>query len=130
MYRAGRMGAGGLGRRVHELAPKRRGELAARRVGGANEEHRPGCEVTPRHQPGKGIAAQVQVPAAAVTTRTGTRDQARALEHVEMMREEIRCDSDALVEFHGGQVRHRELVDDRQPHRIAQGCVACRPRLD
>ena len=72
---------------------------------------------------------QVDVAAASVAARPAALDQAGRLEHVEVMGEQVRRHTDALLELLRRSVRGGQLVDDRQAGRLTQCGVHRRPLL-
>ena len=120
----GRVGAGAVRALVGELGPQGRGELGSGRVVGAHEQRPLSGSAPARRERAEGVAVEVDVAAAAVAAGSAAADQADVLEHVEVVGEQVRRDGDEALQLDRGAVGGGELVDDRQPHGIAQRRVA------
>ena len=116
-------------RRTDQLRPQRRGELAAGRVGRAHEQRRLRPARRGRGPGRQGVAVEVDVASAAVARRTVAGDEADVLEHVEVVGQQVRREVDAVAQLDRGPVRHRQLVDDRQPGGVPERGVALGSQL-
>jgi hypothetical protein len=64
--------------------------------------------------------AQPHVAAATVTGGHHALDQPDALEHVEVVGQQVASQAELSGQHRGGPVGHGELLDDRQPNRFTQ----------
>ncbi len=76
------------------------------------------------------VGSQVDVAAAAVAARTRPFDEPDPLEDVEVVGQQVRLDPEAAAQLDRRPVRGGQLVDDRQPDRVAERRVACCPAFE
>ena len=75
-------------------------------------------------------APQMDVAPSAVPRGPGAGDQPVSLQHVEVVGEQVRRQLDEGLQLARHPVGDEQLVDDREPHGIAQRRVRARPRGD
>ena len=120
----GRMCARRLGRKGRRRSPQRCGELAASRVASAHEQRPCGDAARPGLHSVEGRALEVYVPAASIPARPRSVDHSDLLEHVEVVSQQVGLDADQPSQLNRGSIRRDEFVDDHQPNRIGEGCIA------
>ena len=72
---------------------------------------------------------QMDVTSATIAARSGPLDQADVLEDVEVVGEQVRFEAEQAAQLDRGPVRHRQLVGDRQPGRVAERGMPRRTHL-
>ncbi len=124
-----RLGAGRGDRAADPVAPQRRGQLRTGRVVGADEHHSVGVAQRRRCQRGQDAGSQPQVRAAAIALGPGPHDQARLLQHLHVVGDQVGGHAQVGADLPGGRVPQRERVHDRQPRRVTERGVDPRPRM-
>ncbi len=115
--------AGAVGRLAGALAPHRRGARGAGRVVRADEQ---GPAAT---GPGEGtrarqrVVAQADVAPAPVARGDAPLDEPDPLQDVEVVGQQVPGQTEPGAEVRGRPVGCAQVLDDRQPHRLAQGGV-------
>jgi hypothetical protein len=75
----------------------------------------------------EGVVAEPDVAASPVAGGHGPFDQAGSFEHVEVVGQQVACEPEPLGQGGGREVGSGQLVDDRQPDRLAEGGMHGRP---
>lgn len=108
---------------VGATSPQRGGQLRARRVVGAHEQHALGRKPCHRSDVRRRCRLEGHIAPPPITLRRTTRDQAGPREHVEMEREQVRSQSGQFLQLRRRAVARPERVDDGQPTLVAQRAV-------
>lgn len=113
----------------HRL-PERGRQLRSSRIGGADEEH----SIRPLDRMGadefQGDVEEMYVATSTISTRPESFDESRMLEDVEVMTQKVRFEIESIAEFGRRTIRMEEILDDRQPNRIAERRVSSGANLD
>ena len=97
---------------------------------GAHEQDRLAANAGARKELVEGVSLQLHVTPSLVAARSLPCDQPDLLEHVEVVRHQVRLDAGEMAQLDRGAIRDRQLVDDRQADRIAQRAVPCGTQLE
>ena len=71
----------------------------------------------------------MHVPTTSITTRPASSDQPDALQHVEVMGQQVRADTGELTQLERRTVRANELIDDGQADRITKCSMPTRAQF-
>ena len=72
----------------------------------------------------------MHIAAAPIALGARAGDHALALEHAEMMGDEVRGEAKSVLQLPRRKIAKRQQVDDSQPSRVGERGMACRASLD
>ena len=132
VHPVGRMGTGTGGVLAGAIPPQARQPVASEPSSACTRTTpaRPDARARRPRGPASGTATQPDVAAATITGRDVALDEADPLEDVEVVGQQVAGQAEAARPALREPGRRRQLLDDREPHRLPQGGVHRRPCLD
>jgi len=119
--------AGRIGRYLVALVPRAGRKLRSSGVRGADEEDPPDAQDERLGQALEGCSAKPQVASSFVAVRRESLHEADIVEHLKVVRHEVRPQAQHLRQLGRRAIREHELVDDAEAIGIGESCVQPRP---